>query len=224
MMEPRSYKVLFENDKVRVLEYVSRPGIGVCGDRPALASRSCDRDPDARQGQADHGGRQGARQIDPRGQRFLGSGFNPLGREHRRLRLANGADRNQGQGLEACHRLTAVGALARRSSVLGRLHCHNAHLNRAGERVRRHAPWGMRPRVTPAERVGDRLLSGDQFQYLKFGSGSTAGLRELDLVAADQSVDLTCHTAADQARCGRPSRVVHDGQLYGSLMPSEPRI
>jgi hypothetical protein len=30
-MEPRSYKVLFENAKVRVLEYVSRPGIGVCG-------------------------------------------------------------------------------------------------------------------------------------------------------------------------------------------------
>lgn len=30
-MEPRSYKVLFENTKVRVLEYVSRPGIGVCG-------------------------------------------------------------------------------------------------------------------------------------------------------------------------------------------------
>ena len=29
--EPRSYKVLFENDKVRVLQYVSRPGIGVCG-------------------------------------------------------------------------------------------------------------------------------------------------------------------------------------------------
>lgn len=30
-MEPRSYKLLFENDKVRVLEYESRPGIGVCG-------------------------------------------------------------------------------------------------------------------------------------------------------------------------------------------------
>ena len=30
-IEPRSYKVLFENAKVRVLEYVSRPGIGVCG-------------------------------------------------------------------------------------------------------------------------------------------------------------------------------------------------
>ncbi len=30
-MEPRSYKVLFENAKVRVIEYVSRPGIGVCG-------------------------------------------------------------------------------------------------------------------------------------------------------------------------------------------------
>ncbi|HZF80932.1 MAG TPA: hypothetical protein VEZ89_14200 [Rubrivivax sp.] len=30
-IEPRSYKVLFENQKVRVVEYVSRPGIGVCG-------------------------------------------------------------------------------------------------------------------------------------------------------------------------------------------------
>lgn len=29
--EPRSYKVLFENEKVRVLDYVSRPGLGVCG-------------------------------------------------------------------------------------------------------------------------------------------------------------------------------------------------
>lgn len=29
--EPRSYKLLFENDKVRVIEHVSRPGIGVCG-------------------------------------------------------------------------------------------------------------------------------------------------------------------------------------------------
>lgn len=30
-VEPRSYRVLHENDSVRVLEYVSRPGIGVCG-------------------------------------------------------------------------------------------------------------------------------------------------------------------------------------------------
>ncbi len=29
--EPRSYKVVFENAKVRVLQYVSRPGLGVCG-------------------------------------------------------------------------------------------------------------------------------------------------------------------------------------------------
>ena len=29
--EPRSYKVLFENEQVRILEYVSRPGLGVCG-------------------------------------------------------------------------------------------------------------------------------------------------------------------------------------------------
>lgn len=30
-MEPRSYKLLFENEQVRILEYVSRPGLGVCG-------------------------------------------------------------------------------------------------------------------------------------------------------------------------------------------------
>jgi hypothetical protein len=29
--EPRSYKVVLENDRVRVLEYHSRPGMGVCG-------------------------------------------------------------------------------------------------------------------------------------------------------------------------------------------------
>lgn len=27
----RSYKVVLENDRVRVLEYVSRPGLGICG-------------------------------------------------------------------------------------------------------------------------------------------------------------------------------------------------
>jgi hypothetical protein len=27
----RSYKVVFENDRVRVLEYTSRPGLGICG-------------------------------------------------------------------------------------------------------------------------------------------------------------------------------------------------
>ena len=30
-MQPRSYRVVFENDKLRVLEFVSRPGLGVCG-------------------------------------------------------------------------------------------------------------------------------------------------------------------------------------------------
>jgi hypothetical protein len=30
-MQPRSYRVAFENDKLRVLEFVSRPGLGVCG-------------------------------------------------------------------------------------------------------------------------------------------------------------------------------------------------
>lgn len=29
--DPRSYRVVLENDQVRVLEYKSRPGLGVCG-------------------------------------------------------------------------------------------------------------------------------------------------------------------------------------------------
>lgn len=29
---PRAYRVAFENDKVRVLEFVGRPGMGVCGE------------------------------------------------------------------------------------------------------------------------------------------------------------------------------------------------
>ncbi len=29
--DPRSYKVALENDRVRVLDFVSRPGMGVCG-------------------------------------------------------------------------------------------------------------------------------------------------------------------------------------------------
>jgi quercetin dioxygenase-like cupin family protein len=28
---PRNYRVAFENERVRVLEYYSRPGVGVCG-------------------------------------------------------------------------------------------------------------------------------------------------------------------------------------------------
>jgi beta-alanine degradation protein BauB len=30
-MQPQSYRVAFENDQVRVLEYNSRPGMGICG-------------------------------------------------------------------------------------------------------------------------------------------------------------------------------------------------
>jgi hypothetical protein len=30
--QPQSYRVAFENDKLRVLEYNGRPGMGVCGD------------------------------------------------------------------------------------------------------------------------------------------------------------------------------------------------
>jgi hypothetical protein len=30
-VQPNSYKVVFENDRMRVLEYNSRPGMGACG-------------------------------------------------------------------------------------------------------------------------------------------------------------------------------------------------
>jgi beta-alanine degradation protein BauB len=30
-VNPRGFKVVFENDKLRVLEYRSRPGLGICG-------------------------------------------------------------------------------------------------------------------------------------------------------------------------------------------------
>lgn len=30
-VQPRAYKVVFENDRVRVLEFNSKPGMGVCG-------------------------------------------------------------------------------------------------------------------------------------------------------------------------------------------------
>lgn len=29
---PRAYRVRFENDKVRVVEFISRPGMGICGE------------------------------------------------------------------------------------------------------------------------------------------------------------------------------------------------
>ncbi|HET7763785.1 MAG TPA: hypothetical protein VFK92_01700 [Burkholderiales bacterium] len=29
---PRSYRVAFENDKIRVLDFVAKPGMGVCGE------------------------------------------------------------------------------------------------------------------------------------------------------------------------------------------------
>jgi hypothetical protein len=31
-VQPRSYRVVLENDSVRVLEFISRPGTGVCGE------------------------------------------------------------------------------------------------------------------------------------------------------------------------------------------------
>lgn len=30
-VNPRSYKVVFDNESIRVLEYLSRPGLGICG-------------------------------------------------------------------------------------------------------------------------------------------------------------------------------------------------
>jgi hypothetical protein len=31
-VQPHSYRIAFENDKLRVLDYNSRPGMGICGD------------------------------------------------------------------------------------------------------------------------------------------------------------------------------------------------
>lgn len=31
-VQPRAYKVAFENDKLRVIEFNSRPGMGICGE------------------------------------------------------------------------------------------------------------------------------------------------------------------------------------------------
>ena len=31
VVQPRSYRVVLENDKVRELEFIARPGMGVCG-------------------------------------------------------------------------------------------------------------------------------------------------------------------------------------------------
>ena len=31
LVQPRSYRVVLENTKLRVLEFISRPGMGVCG-------------------------------------------------------------------------------------------------------------------------------------------------------------------------------------------------
>jgi beta-alanine degradation protein BauB len=33
-LAPRNYRVAFENDKLRVLEYYSKPGLGLCGQGP----------------------------------------------------------------------------------------------------------------------------------------------------------------------------------------------
>ncbi|MEO8385011.1 MAG: hypothetical protein ABI583_07210 [Betaproteobacteria bacterium] len=30
-VNPRSYKVVFDNESIRVLEYLSKPGVGICG-------------------------------------------------------------------------------------------------------------------------------------------------------------------------------------------------
>ena len=62
----------------------------------------------------------------------------------------------------------------------------------------------------------ERPLCGLEMLWCYVSCGSTAGLRQRYLVATDLSVDLTCHPAADQARCGRPgaARAVGLDQEY----------
>lgn len=54
---------------------------------------------------------------------------------------------------------------------------------------------------TPIPRgLDEGLLSGAKFEGVADSSGSRAGLCELNLVAADLSVELACHTANERAR------------------------
>ena len=92
-MQPRAYRVAFENDKLRVLEYHSRPGMGVCGDgmhsHPAhltvvLVSGKVRVKTARRQ---DHRRRRQGRRC------VLERGRDPRGREHLGPQHARGADR-----------------------------------------------------------------------------------------------------------------------------------
>ena len=104
----RSYKVVFENDRVRVLEYVSRPGLGICGrgrhsHPPHLNVLLTDSKAKitTADGKTFIGQKKGRR-------RLLGGCGHALGREHRRQRRAGLHGRTQGPRLAAEHGLSAV--------------------------------------------------------------------------------------------------------------------
>jgi hypothetical protein len=59
----------------------------------------------------------------------------------------------------------------------------------------------MRTRPHPS---GERRLRGVESRNADFAFGSTAGLHQLNLDAVDLPVELTCHTADDWVRHGRP--------------------
>jgi hypothetical protein len=71
----------------------------------------------------------------------------------------------------------------------------------------------MSPLEFMQRRIEWRLLGGQICD--RYGSnGSTAGLRELNLDAADLSVEKACHTADDQARHGRPGGAPPDRPVW----------
>ncbi len=103
-VDPRSYRVVLENDRVRVLEYKSRPGLGVCGQgmhyHPAHLTVSLT---GAKLKETTSDGKVSFPEVPP-GHGVLFRGPNALGRDHRRRRYAHIHHRVEGQGLEAEHR------------------------------------------------------------------------------------------------------------------------
>ena len=105
--DPRSFRVVLENERVRVLEHRSGPGLAVCGQglhyHPARVTVALT----GVKVKLTSARRQKRCARHPAGARVLFSGRNALDRKRRRVRNPHLHHRTEGPGLEAQHRLTA---------------------------------------------------------------------------------------------------------------------